>query len=543
MKTVLKITILSLFFFTLGCSKDDNEVQVPAVVKSDAKELLAISFDIAVNPDLPSKISGSVEQGGKTASVNFPIGTSVSALIPTIQISNMATYSPKGVQDFSNGVTYTITAENGTTNNYVVNVAVSQSSERLMVSFVFLKTDNGIDNNIVGSVDNENKEVLVITKADTDVLVLLPQLEVSEGASYAPQGVQDFSEPVNYTITAADGTASNFTVTIKTERDLLIAIAEANPNNTLNWSFGESDLDDWHAVRLNEHGYVTELDFDNENLSVLPDEIGYFRKLQRLDLEDNNLTELPKNMGLLTNLIELFLSGNKLKELPSEFAQLESLNVLWLTENMLEEFPEEVFQLTNLIELDLSQNLLKSLPSGFSQMTALNELVLDENQFEEFPEEIFQLTNLTDLRYRRNQLKELPNGIANLEKLQNLNLHDNLLSSLPDEVQFLNRLSTIYLSRNQFEEIPEVLLVLTSFVLINLNDNMVKKINIEITALNRLTYLYLNNNLLTALPGELDLMYNLLHLEIRGNPIEFLPEELCPATYLTIAKDDTTICK
>ena len=87
--------------------------------KSDEKIIKAFSFS-----GLAPRVNGVV--GTSTVSATVPFGRSIIALIPTIMISNQATISPaSGVpQDFTNPVTYTLTAEDGSTGSYTVTVSV-----------------------------------------------------------------------------------------------------------------------------------------------------------------------------------------------------------------------------------------------------------------------------------------------------------------------------------------------------------------------------------------------------------------------------------
>ncbi|WP_061249960.1 hypothetical protein [Leptospira alstonii] len=52
------------------------------------------------------------------------------------------------------------------------------------------------------------------------------------------------------------------------------------------------------------------LDLSEQNLTVLPKEIGRLKDLQYLNLSYNRLTLLPKEIGQLLNLQELGLQGN-----------------------------------------------------------------------------------------------------------------------------------------------------------------------------------------------------------------------------------------
>ena len=70
-------------------------------------------------------------------------------------------------------------------------------------------------NGAVGVIDGEKDTITVTLPAATDVTALQPVLEIPEGAAYSPVGPQNFTSPVTYTVTAADGTTTrDYTVTV-----------------------------------------------------------------------------------------------------------------------------------------------------------------------------------------------------------------------------------------------------------------------------------------------------------------------------------------
>jgi hypothetical protein len=69
-----------------------------------------------------------VDENNHAISLTVPDGTDVTKLIPMITISNKASISPNNniAQDFTSPVTYTVTAEDGSKQNYIVTVSVIQ---------------------------------------------------------------------------------------------------------------------------------------------------------------------------------------------------------------------------------------------------------------------------------------------------------------------------------------------------------------------------------------------------------------------------------
>ena len=157
-----------------------------------------------------------------------------------------------------------------------------------------------------------------------------------------------------------------------------------------------------------------------------------------LDLSDNELTVLPLEIGQLSNLTELDLSYNQLTALPPTIAQLTNLLVLNLSGNQLTGLPSEISQLTHLKKLMLGDvfggNQFISLPPAISQLNNLTVLGLGGNQLTVLPPTIEQLNHLTMLDIRWNQLTTLPPEIGHLALLRELYLDGNPLISPPPEI-------------------------------------------------------------------------------------------------------------
>jgi hypothetical protein len=90
-------------------------------VLSSSKTITSFNFT-----ELIPKIVGIINEAEHTISLTVPFGTNVTALVPTIMISEKALVAPNNnvVQDFTNPITYAITAEDNSTQNYIVTVAI-----------------------------------------------------------------------------------------------------------------------------------------------------------------------------------------------------------------------------------------------------------------------------------------------------------------------------------------------------------------------------------------------------------------------------------
>lgn len=85
-------------------------------------------------------------------------------------------------------------------------------------------------------------------------------------------------------------------------------------------------------------------------------------------LQDNNLTDLPEQIGYLRRLTKLFLNRNKLKKLPEELFKLADLRQLAVSSNCLENISKNISDLIMIEKLvstyiSLHQRLLEFIMS------------------------------------------------------------------------------------------------------------------------------------------------------------------------------------
>lgn len=197
--------LLSILPFLLIISCSPKDLDPP---KSSAKSILSFSFN-TFNPVINTEID-SVQ---RLITATLPIGTPIINLVPSISISPKATISPLPdiPQDFSKPLIYTITAEDGSSQTYTVNVSVMKSSSKTIKSFTF----NGFSPPIIAKIDSLNYTIKAVLPPNSDISKLTPTIIISERASISPNsGVSlDFSKPVNFKVTAEDGTSIIYTAT------------------------------------------------------------------------------------------------------------------------------------------------------------------------------------------------------------------------------------------------------------------------------------------------------------------------------------------
>jgi len=153
---------------------------------------------------------GSVDEANHTVSITVPYGTSVTTLTPVITHSGKSISPASGKRvGFASPVTYTVTSENGDTQEYKVTVTVATNSAKAITSFDFTSPTAS------GYVDRENHTVAVIVPAGTDLTALVPSI-AHTGASISPASgtAVDFTAPVDYTVTAMNGSTQSYMVTV-----------------------------------------------------------------------------------------------------------------------------------------------------------------------------------------------------------------------------------------------------------------------------------------------------------------------------------------
>jgi len=152
-------------------------------------------------------IAGTV--GANTISLTVPYGTGRTSLTPTITITGASINPASGVpQNFSSPVHYTMTAADGSTKTYTVTVTEAANPAKDITAFTILGIDGTIGANTIS----------LTVPNGTGLTSLTPTITIT-GASVSPaSGVaQDFTLPVDYTVTAADGSTKTYTVTVTEE--------------------------------------------------------------------------------------------------------------------------------------------------------------------------------------------------------------------------------------------------------------------------------------------------------------------------------------
>ncbi len=181
----------------------------PVDPKPTDKSITAFNFN-----GLPNLANGIIDNSNNTISVSLAFGTDVTSLTPTISITGASITPNSGVaQNFTNPVTYTVTAVDGSTQQYIVTAKVvgKSAQDRKITAFNF----ESISPVVTGIINESIYAISLLVPFGTDVTSLTPTISIT-GASVNPNsGVpQNFTKPVTYSVTSVDGSIQQYTVTI-----------------------------------------------------------------------------------------------------------------------------------------------------------------------------------------------------------------------------------------------------------------------------------------------------------------------------------------
>lgn len=313
----INILLVSLCFILFSCSKD--------VATSQSNDKAIVSFQV-YNYD------ATIDEYEKSIYLTLPIGSNLNEIEPTIKISRKATISPaSGVtQDFSNPIIYTVQAEDGSKQQYTVNIALTKSSLARIESFAIDGVKGRIKDNWTTINHTEGNSIQIWLSGVSDVTNLKPIIEVSKGAKVYPASdiEVDFSRPVIYTVTAEDGGAASYAVGVQYEKfpsGLLYVTSMRNTNKsngiTTHYNF---DLDCLSRIKsftkTTNPFYIEGSLVDGDIVNILYDDRGKITQLIFDEKKDNAVINTrtlnisyPNNKTVLA--IEQLAGGNTKKDI------------------------------------------------------------------------------------------------------------------------------------------------------------------------------------------------------------------------------------
>ena len=300
-------------------------------------------------------------------------------------------------------------------------IATSSQEERAYLRHILETTDSPEDQSIVTiNIFNPNGEKLeeLPIRNNTSIRGLKRLISYLIDNSnliflYRHGEEEALDDSVNYTW--RDGDTIFMVEKERDEKQILIDfyhqcndIANEGWFDSDNW-LSDRNLNTWEGISTSDHGFVTFIDLNDNNLSGrLPDNITELVSLKLLKFNLNRLSgKIPNTIGNLENLLVLDLSHNKLTRSIPNIGNLRQLQMLNLEKNKLRgPIPLEIGLLTNLNILNLSKNKLEgTIPVDFGKLSSLVKLRLDKNRLRgAIPDTIRNLQNLLLLTASHNAL-------------------------------------------------------------------------------------------------------------------------------------------
>jgi len=318
MKRFALMTLIAVSLVLVACKTGYASGGDDETPKSSAKAITAFNFSSALNADkgVTSDATGTIS--GTDIAVTVPYGTTRTGLIATFtttgdsaKIDTTVQVSGTTANDFSTAKAYTVTAQDGSMQNYTVTVTVAASSAKEITEFGFtsaLNSGSHITSDVTGNISGTSITVSIPNPTNSVSLANLIATYSTSGASVkigsATQisGVTPnvFTGEQTYTVVAADGSTQNYSVTVNAADTTapanvtgLTAIAGSG-QVTLNWTGEPSDPDfskyEITATPSIPTVYVNGLGTKNATIAGLTNPATYTFTVKSVDTANNKST-------------------------------------------------------------------------------------------------------------------------------------------------------------------------------------------------------------------------------------------------------------
>lgn len=287
---------------TLSCVTVDD-VEYSETNWTDVDEHIIFSSDcsndatdITAYDQVGSVSDASIDDENHTVTLEMLFGSDVTSLSPSITISDGASISPEGPQDFTSPVTYTITAEDRqTTQDWVVTVSVAENMAPTVEIEIEDQSEtigfNSVEISTAGVFVDPEGQDLTITATSSDETVVTVSVGESDQIIVTQQGIGEST----ITVTADDGFGGTVSDTFVFAVDQL--------------TLGTKDLDGI-KVYPNPTRNIISLDGLNQAFSVRVLDLNGREVIRKSIEKEINLSSLEAGMYLLH--VELADGSSKL---------------------------------------------------------------------------------------------------------------------------------------------------------------------------------------------------------------------------------------
>jgi len=457
MKQYALISILLLILSMFSCT---SEVDTETITKEEgsnvntsdldlSNQALITDFKITATNSKGVKIEASsisIDQDTKTIQVVFPFNTILKDLLPIITVSKNATIIGNDKPlDFSNEVTYIISAENKDKIRYSVITILTRPTNKEVLIEMFNNTPEADKPNWDLSATDINTWSGVTAVDEIVTRLSTPKLSISGEIKYLDQ-INDLSINDFHSELPSD---------IKELKNLEALSITLNPEKESNIPNFIGDLKNLKKLVINP---IIGVPSNKTNTIGFPESLKQLEKLEILNIYSAKLQAFPKEITELKSLKKLEIIYSQISQtlIPKEFNQLTDLESILIVGTGVE-FTSSLENLVNLKSI--------SLPSHTSKNTGINEFILTAK-------------NLEILSYSGSiTLSTIPKGINQLKKLKSLDLTATQVTSTPAELLQILTLETLSFQGSKLETLPEGLGLLKNLKTVNITGTPITRIS------------------------------------------------------------------
>lgn len=377
--------------FIVTAEDGSQKIYIVSLKKNSNKIITKFHFTILDNEELEFEVVGKINNINKTIIIDLPLNAQINKLIPTIEIDGKKVIpSNKSEINFSNLVSFLVTADDESTQEYIVSASYDRAA---LIKF-------GEANNLFS---------------------------------------RGWSLSTNY---------DNWRGVAVGDYNRVIGLGAFDQCQCIRQLIPELGL-----LKQLKYISIQNFDIRYENkIKHFPTEIGNLTNLESIYIIGLELGNLPAEIGQLTKLRALTIAFSNIPSIPKEIGNLVNLDRLKLYNNKIESLPEEIGQLNKLTQMNFSSNKLINIPSSIENLINLEWLGLAENKINSIPRELGHLTKLKYLTLFSNSLITIPKELSTLQDLEVLDLIQNNIISIPQEVCDMkeNYNTTIFIDESVF---------------------------------------------------------------------------------------------
>jgi len=242
---VISLLTFAMLVFLVSCKVTETPVTFE-------KKIIEFKFLKTNNPALKSdSLVGVIND--TTHTITVPVGqfgVDVRSLTPTFNVSNLvsiaigktAQENNKTANDFSSPMVYTLTAVDGSTQDYSVNVNLPEYSLCKLQNISFKSAfNNNLAFDVKGIINDTTHMVNIVMPIGTDITALKASFAISTKASASIGGimqvsdvtVNDFTTPKILIVTSVDGTKTQeYTINVTVENIMSYTITSITGANS-----------------------------------------------------------------------------------------------------------------------------------------------------------------------------------------------------------------------------------------------------------------------------------------------------------------------